>query len=234
MTIKFPARVLVIERTVALKILADEFVYLNKQQIPNRYKERQTMSNKYVNLTVDSIIQAIIFILLGIAVLGIYVLESGNTLFTYTLFGIAAILFEIIFKLRNLRDFIFICAFIAIFIIVVFLPSNDFQIVLRNFLWFLLIGVFVYANNKFRLRVKWGRTKSGIVAFYLLGILAVYIIGTLINVFVFGSFALISVSNLWYYLSNAIKTGGVLGFGLGLGKIITIKPTAKNKKGIRR
>ncbi|MFH1194381.1 MAG: hypothetical protein V1720_01635 [bacterium] len=192
------------------------------------------MANKHLNMTIDSIIQAIIFILLGIAVLGIYVLDVDNTLFTYTLFGLAAILFEIVFKLRNLRDFIFICAFIAIFLIVVFLPSNDFKILLRNFFWFILIGFFVYSYNKHRLKIRWAKTKPGIVAFYLIGFLIIYIIATLLNIFVFESYSYIRSTSLMHYLSNAVKVGGVLGIGLGIGKIITINSPAKNKKGTRR
>lgn len=192
------------------------------------------MANKIADIAFDSFVQAVIFILLGIAALGIYVVESSNTLFTYTLFGAAAIIFDAVFKLRNLRDFIFISAFIAIFLIVVFIPSNDIKDILRNLIWFVLVGAFVYLYNTQRLKIRWGRTKPGIVAFYVLGFLLIYILMTLMSYFIFNTYVLSGSASIGYYILQAVKIGGILGFGLGIGRILSINKPVKNKKGTRR
>jgi hypothetical protein len=173
------------------------------------------------NTFLQIIIPIVCFILLGILAFGTYIIIPNNTGFYFTIFGITAILFYTFRKRNSIKNYILISAFFSILMIIIFLRSSHLLVLSRNFLWFILIGLLAHYIIILEKKPKYSYSKLWIIVFWLLGFLAIYAVMTFLNIFVYRYYPLIEPMNIWLYLKQVIKIGGVLGFGIGIGQFIT-------------
>jgi CDP-diglyceride synthetase len=89
-------------------------------------------------------VQIACFIIIGIVLIGIYIIEPNNTIFSYTIYGITAILFYNYCRLNSKKNFILLATLYSILMIVIFHRSSNILRLGRNISWFILIGLFTY------------------------------------------------------------------------------------------
>jgi hypothetical protein len=104
--------------------------------------------------------------------------------------------------------------------IVIFHRSSNILRLGRNISWFILIGLFTYYLTVIE-KKEWFRiSKAWIISSWLFGFIIVYIIMSILNIFVFGFYPVDERFTFLFYLKQSVKIGGTLGIGIGLGKLI--------------
>jgi len=84
----------------------------------------------------------------------------------------------------------------------------------------------VYQNQsdailKFMEKKKWYRdSKVWIISSWFLGFICVYLLMTVLNIYIYQFYPIDERFGLLFYAKQSIKIGGVLGFGIGLGNFI--------------
>ncbi|MCU7499706.1 MAG: hypothetical protein HF300_16270 [Ignavibacteria bacterium] len=174
------------------------------------------MENRNGQLALKIFIQVFVFLVIGIILLGSVVVRPSNSLFTFTLYGFSAVIFYYLMVNKGLKGLIIGGLFLVFILNVLF--SQHFEILhfVRNLLWYILIGImafFISRNEK-------DKPALYIVASWFAGFILVYIIMILTNIYVFSFYKLNEYTSVMFYILQAVKIGGVLGAGVGLGKIL--------------
>lgn len=169
-------------------------------------------------------LQIIIFEILGVIFIGPHILWYGFTTFSFTLFGISAILYCHVFCLGNARsDKVLLSALIPIIVIIIASTlSREVIISLRNLMWFALIGLLSYSIFRFQKRDLLNSYKLLPVALWLVGFIILYVVMLLMNIYVFrvSSYKLDGHYTFTTYFIQSLKMGSILGLGIGVGKVI--------------
>ncbi len=180
------------------------------------------MQQNIKSIIVNAGIEIIVFILIGILALGSNIIVPNNTGFSFTIFGFAAVVFYYLLTGSGLKNFITLGTLLALLLVIIFKTSDDVLVLIRDFFWFPFIGAMVFVISLLEKKVWFNSTKLWIAAVWFLGFAAVYIIMGLLNIYIFGLYRISARINLFFYLSHAVKIGGVLGIGIGLGKILKV------------
>lgn len=179
------------------------------------------MKEGLLNHLAQACIEITIFIILGLLLLGYPVIFPDSTAFSFTIFGFSAIVLYHLRKHNNKKNFFLLGTLFSLFMVVVFKTNNGFIILLRNLIWFLLIGVLVNYLAVFESQEWFTASKLWRTASWFLGFIAVYAVMSLVNVYIFGLYRIGGHINLVFYLRQSVKIGGVLGLGLGIGNTLS-------------
>ncbi|MGE5438714.1 MAG: hypothetical protein ACM3UR_02595 [Bacteroidota bacterium] len=174
------------------------------------------MENRNGQLALKIFIQVFAFLVIGILLLGSAVANPSTTLFTYSMYGFSAVIFYHLLVNKGIKGLITGGLFLVFMLNVLF--SQHFEILhfVRNLLWYILIGImafFISRNEK-------DKPALYIVASWFAGFILVYIIMILTNIYVFSFYKLNEDTSVLFYILQGVKIGGVLGAGVGLGKIL--------------
>lgn len=178
------------------------------------------MQQNIKNILVKAGIEILVFILIGILTLGSNVIVPNNTGFSFTIFGFAAVVFYYLLTGSSLKNFITLGTLLALLLVIIFKTSDEALVLIRNFCWFPFIGLMVYYISLLEKKAWFKLSKLWIAAVWFLGFAAVYIVMALLNIYIFRFYGISARVNLFFYLSHAVKIGGVLGIGIGLGKLL--------------
>jgi hypothetical protein len=179
------------------------------------------MNTKLGNTILRIIIQIVCFILLGLLVFGKYILIPGNTGFTFTIFGITAILFYYYRINTTTKNYILLGALYSILVIIIFMRSSHISVLSRNMCWFILIGLLADYHALAEKKEWYLNSKAWSIIIWLAGFVCVYAVMTFLNIFIYHYYSINEQATIWLYLKQIIKIGGVLGFGIGLGQFIS-------------
>jgi hypothetical protein len=167
-------------------------------------------------------VETMSFIVIGILFIGHFVIVPNNTGFSYTVFGFSAIIFYQLLINGNLKSYILLSMLISLFMVIIFKTNNNITAFIRNLCWFLYIGIMIYCLV-FIGKKNWFRTtKLWILVSWFLGFASVYILMTLMNIFIFDFYKTDQQVTVFFYLREALKTGGILGLGIGIGNLISL------------
>ncbi len=178
------------------------------------------MQQNIKNILVKSGIEILCFVLIGIAAIGGAVINTNSTGFSYTIFGFAAIVFYYLLTESGIKNFLTLGTLLALLLVIIFKTDDNVLVLIRNFCWFPIIGMMVYYISLLEKKDWFKASKLWISAAWFLGFITVYIFMGILNIAVFSTYMITARINLFFYLSQAVKLGGVLGFGIGLGKLI--------------
>ncbi|HEX2869416.1 MAG TPA: hypothetical protein VHO03_20400 [Ignavibacteriales bacterium] len=157
-----------------------------------------------------------VFLVVGIILLGSAVASPSNSLFSFSMYGLSAVIFYYLLVNKGLKEFILGGAF-AVFIINVLLkPNLELLVYTRNILWYILIGILtfiIYKKEKDKPALYTAASWFG-------GFILVYLIMAFMNMYVFSFYRLNGNSTVLFYIMQSVKIGGVLGLGIGFGKIL--------------
>ncbi|MEW5842425.1 MAG: hypothetical protein AB1775_04095 [Bacteroidota bacterium] len=168
-------------------------------------------------ILIQIVVPTICFILMGIFFIGTPIIIPNNTLFSFTVFGFAAVLFYALLKHLGSRTFVLIGLLFAILALIILEPTTDMLINLRNFNWFVFIGIMIWLISI--LEKKNWYTRSWIAATWMIGFVCVYALMTILNLYIYQVYRTNEVFTFFFYLKHAAKIGIVLGIGIGIGNI---------------
>lgn len=191
------------------------------------------MKTNMKDLLIQIGIETVFFIIIGILFIGYFVIVPNNTGFSYTIFGFSAIIFYQLLINSNLKSYIFLGLLISLFLILVFKTNNHVLVFIRNLCWFLWIGIMIYILVFIGKKNWFGTTKLWIIVSWFLGFVSVYILMTLMNIYVFDFYKTDQRVTVYFYLKEAFKIGGILGIGIGLGNLISLLFIGIKKEAIK-
>ena len=165
-------------------------------------------------------IQIACFIIIGLLLIGVYIVKPDNTIFSFTIYGVSAILFYHYCRRTNLINFILLSALYSILMIVVFQRSYHILRLGRNICWFILIGLLSYYFTIIKKKERYLKSKAWIVSYWLFGFIILYVVMSFLNIYMFGFYPVDERYTFWLYLKQSVKIGGTLGIGIGIGGLI--------------
>ncbi|MFZ0453885.1 MAG: hypothetical protein WCE54_06800 [Ignavibacteriaceae bacterium] len=167
-------------------------------------------------------IETLCFIIIGILLLGYFVIIPNNTGFSYTIFGFSAIIFYQLLVNSNIKSYVLLGMLFSIFIIIILKTNNNVLVFIRNLCWFLFIGVMIYYLSYIGKKNWFRTTKLWIIVSWFIGFVSVYILMTLMNIYIFEFYKTNHQLTTYFYLKQAFKIGGILGIGIGFGNLISL------------
>lgn len=174
------------------------------------------MENRKGQPALKIFIQVFVFLVVGIILLGSAVARPSNTLFSFSMYGLSAVIFYYLLVNKGLKGLITGGALLVLILNVIFKPGIELLPVIRNLLWYILIGIMtfiIYKNEK-------DKPALYIAASWFGGFILVYLIMSFMNMYVFSFYKLNDYSTVFFYIRQSVKIGGVLGAGIGFGKIL--------------
>jgi hypothetical protein len=106
---------------------------------------------------------------------------------------------------------------IALFFMLSWFDRDSFMIIFRNAFWFVLIGAAVYYSRSLISISHLKSLKIGPILLWMVAFILVYAIMAILDVYVFDTYVTLRNQDLLFYLKQALKVGGLLGFGIGAG-----------------
>jgi hypothetical protein len=175
---------------------------------------------KYVGGILQVLTETAFMLIFAVILIGAYILQMQGRILTHLLFGFSVIFFYHVFQSFKFRVAIALNSSLAVIIIFVLSAHPAKIAILRNFLWFLLIGAYTYylpiLENKplFRSSFIWD------LFFWVFGFIGIYLCIALINLYVFRIYHAENANAAFMYFKYFFKVSGVLGFGAGTGRIV--------------
>lgn len=179
------------------------------------------MKLKIKTMLIEIAIPTLCFVLLGLLFIGDFIIQPDNSLFFFTIYGLSAILFYNLIIHFGIRSFVLLGILFSLLMLLIFKPTTNILVNLRNINWFILIGILSYIISQFE---KKGWHKSSMmltVTSWFVGFILLYVIMALLNIYVYNFYKIGGEVGLFFYLRQSIKLGGVLGIGIGFGELIT-------------
>lgn len=174
------------------------------------------MENRNGQLVLKVFVQVFVFLVIGILLLGSAVANPSNTFFAFSMYGFSAVIFYYLLLNKGLKGLITGGMLLTFLLTTIFKPGYEFPILIRNLLWYFLIGIMVFII----FRKEKDKPAIYVVASWFSGFILVYLIMAIANIYVFSVYKLNEYISVWIYFIQAVKIGGVLGAGIGLGKIL--------------
>ena len=184
-------------------------------------KNWRVMERKIKIMLFNVAIPTLCFILLGLLLIGVFILQPTVTLFTFTIFGFAAILFYNLIILYGVRSFILFGILYTLLVLAIYMQSTNILINIRNINWFILIGVLAFSISYFEKKSWYKNSKIWVITSWFLGFICVYLLMAVLNIYIYQFYHIDERFGFLFYAGQAIKIGGILGFGIGLGNLIT-------------
>jgi hypothetical protein len=175
----------------------------------------------FVKITKEIVFPLISVLLLGFVFIGEYVIDPNNTLFTFTLFGFSTIFFYNLILNLDFKKFVLISLFFTILVLLTLLQTSEVIRNLRNATWFISIGFLAFIIKQIENTTWYKASKMWIVATWFVGFVLIYLFMTLQNIYVYKFYQLDPNYDLLFYFGRSIKLGGLIGFGIGFGLLLS-------------
>ncbi len=172
------------------------------------------------------ILEVLCFIALGALILTPQVLDPSTTGFTFTIFGVCAVLTFNALQFEPRKTFGFAAAVATLVGFIMMLRNPTAAFFIRNLLWFLFIIGGAYLTNKIVRHPSWGNPSVLGLVMWTASFALIYLAMTFVDIFVFGFYPTgfqyegMHIGAAWYF-GRAIVIGGVLGFGIGVGFVLS-------------
>ena len=178
------------------------------------------MKDDYKNLIGQISVPIVCFLIMGIILYGFYIFNPKFSAFSNIIYGLSAILFYNYCRLTGRKNFILLSALYSIIMIIIFQRTTHVLRFGRNLCWFILIGILAYIITDIEKKEWFLKSKAWIISSWLFGFIIVYIVMSILNIFVLGFYPMDVQFTFLLYLKQSVKIGGTLGFGIGLGHLI--------------
>jgi hypothetical protein len=179
------------------------------------------MTRKMKIMLLNIVIPTLCFVVLGLLFIGGFILQPSNTAFTFTIFGFAAILFYNLITQYAIRSFILNGLLFSLLALGILMPTTNILLNLRNLNWFILIGILAYSISYVEKKNWYKDSKIWVITSWFIGFICAYVTMTILNIYVYQFYQIDERFGLLFYMKQAMKIGGVLGLGIGLGNIVT-------------
>ncbi|MBX3009749.1 MAG: hypothetical protein KF816_17120 [Melioribacteraceae bacterium] len=171
-------------------------------------------------MLINIIIPTIFFVVLGIFFVGGFIIDPRNTLFTFTIYGFAAVLFYNLIIRYSVLTFILFGLLFSLLALVIFKPTVNIMMNIRNINWFILIGIMAYIISRLKKRGYYKDSIVKVIVSWFIGFIVVYVTMTVLNIYIYQFYQVDERIGLLFYLKQAIKLGSILGIGIGFGIIV--------------
>jgi len=178
------------------------------------------VNSKIKAAVISIVIELVCFSLIGWLFAGMYIFNIHTTVFTYIIFGTSSILLINIIEYFSLRHFVFAAFLFAFIFITAYYRSYMPVALVRNLLWFVLIGVSIYISAGFLNKQKYKTRKFLGAAVWMINFALVYLVMTLINTYIFDYYNPEFINR---FLIMAFNMGTSMGLGIGIGYEISRK-----------
>jgi len=176
----------------------------------------QLVKDSIINIAIE----LVCFVALGFLLVSSQVINPSNTIFSFTIFGFTAVILFNLLEAQNKRAFVYAAlGFILLFLILWF-KDETMSLLIRNTLWFLFISGFTFISWNIMQRDDIRKSYIFPVFVWIVSFAFVYILMTLINIYVFSFYHLKESITVTFYLLQAIKISSIIGGGIGIGTII--------------
>lgn len=175
---------------------------------------------------ISSAIEIVCFLKIGIVFFTPQLLNPRATDFSFTIFGVCAVLFFNGLEFGSRKRLLYVPLALAFLAFVFWFKNDSAAATIRNALWFVLIGGCTYVSARVILqRSVWNSLVLAVVI-WPISFVVVYTAMALLNIFVFGFYHIgwyyegVHIT-VWWYLAQSVEIGAVLGFGIGVGYVVT-------------
>ena len=175
------------------------------------------MTPKQLNPIVYILFEAACFLLMGYFVFDKVIFDIETTGIYFSLFGIFLIVMFNLLEYRNATDFLIVGILLTIISVILFFENSDLLTILRNSLWFILLALGSFTIWRILALQQFRNLAFGYFSIFIIVGVGIYLFMTLFNVYIFRFYRLNEQIGFSFYITLAIKTGGILGFGIGLG-----------------
>ena len=179
------------------------------------------MEYKIKTVLLNIAVPTFCYILLGALLIGWFILQPNNTLFTFTIFGFAAVLFYNLIIHYDIKSFILLGLLFTLLVLISFMHATNIIKNIRNINWFILIGVLAFSISYLEKKKWYKDSKAWVISSWFFGFICVYLLMAVLNIYVYQFMHIDERFGLLFYAKQSIKIGGVLGFGIGLGNFLT-------------
>ena len=172
------------------------------------------------------ILEVICFLAIGALILTPQIFNPHNTYFTFTIFGICAVFMFNALRFEPRKVLILVAVIILLASYIFAFRNSTLTLAIRNLLWFLLIVGSAYITSKAVRHPSMGNTSVLGLVLWTGAFALIYLVMTFLNIFVFRFYPIgveyerETISASWYF-ARALRVGAVLGFGIGIGFVVT-------------
>ncbi len=184
------------------------------------------MERKMARYLTSVVLEVICFLALGALVFTPQILNPHTTDFTFTIFGICAVFMFNALLFEPRKTPMFVAAIVVLASFFLWFRNSTAAVTIRNLLWFLFIAGGAYLTSKVVDHPIKGNSSILGLAMWTGCFALVYLVMTFLNIFVFGFYHIgfqyerINIGAAWY-LGRALVIGGLLGFGIGIGFVLS-------------
>jgi hypothetical protein len=177
--------------------------------------------NHPINVSlVNIIIEFAALVATGTLFLSVQILNPHNTIFSYTIFGLTAIILFNSLQYQGKRVFIYLAPTLMLVSLMAWFKIGEISLLVRDVLWFVLISVATFMSWSLLKKSTTSKINILPIVIWVIAGVIVYFLMTMMNIYVFGAYRLNDVITSGYYISQALKFGSTLGAGIGAGVAI--------------
>jgi hypothetical protein len=184
------------------------------------------MERQIARYLTSVILEVVCFLALGALILTPQIINPRTTYFTFTIFGLCAVFMFNALRFEPRKTLIFVAAIIVLASFIFAFRNSTVALAIRNLLWFILIVGGAYMTSKAIRRPSTGNPSVLGLVMWTAAFALIYLIMTILNIFVFRFYPIgveyerATISASWYF-ARALRIGAVLGFGIGIGFVVT-------------
>ncbi len=179
-----------------------------------------------VRYIISVAIEIVCFLAVGLLFFTPQLLNPKTTDFSFTIFGVCAVLFFNGLEFKSTRALSYVPLVVAFVVFILWFRNDSAAATARNALWLLLIAGGTYISWRVLLRQTAWNSLVLAVVIWPISFVVVYVVMGLLNIFVFRFYHVgwyyegVRITAGWY-LIRGVEIGAVLGFGIGIGFIIS-------------
>ncbi len=182
------------------------------------------MERQMVRYAISVVLEVICLLAIGALFLTPQILNPRTTDFTFTIFGICAVLMFNALRFEPRKTLLYLTLIATFIALILGFKNSNVVAMIRNVLWFCFIGGSTYLISRILGSHAARNSKILAVIVWTVSFALVYLVMTFLNIFVFGFYHIgflfegAKINAMWYFV-RAIEIGGLLGFGIALGFI---------------
>jgi hypothetical protein len=182
---------------------------------------------KIIKTLIFFVTVAFCYALTGLLLVGPGLFEMESTARYQLIFCLTAIVLITILRYWRISDFIYIGLLLSMFIVFVWSRNDTLSIIIRNFLWFITIGIFTFLSYRILATANLNKLLIIKLLVWVVAFNLIFFIMMMGNIFVFDFYRINSELTFVFYLKHALRFGTIYGLGIGLGYILAEFITGK-------
>ena len=215
----------VTRRVIGLSASPSRSTSVRPKPLCTKQKEN-TMERQMVRYLASVILAVICFLAIGVLILTPQIFNPRTTYFTFTIFGVCAVFMFNALRFEPRKTLIFVAAIILLASFILAFRNSTVALAIRNLLWFLFIVGGAYMTSKAIRHPSMGNPSVLGLVMWTGAFALIYLVMTFLNIFVFRFYPIgveyerVTISASWYF-ARAFRIGAVLGFGIGIGFVVS-------------